>query len=444
FPHCMDGTPASGGNLRVRSALWLPFYGHFHQPAGGRAVLPEGKAVAHIVRQRLLHQLQGHEIGADRPPNRVHQQPRPGLVKDLRQRLELLVGPLPCKGTLSPENAVCPPQILQVPAPQGDLVGCYLPPVLHRAALRVVRPGVVLIAHGFQQQILTSSVIQRESAVIPAGVPLHRAGQRPGALHHSCRAGVPASRQKIERLLRFASAGHCCPASIRQTAILRHGIPPPGRIGGLSGASRSEGGRILPFCTLPGQDQPQRLPRRSGASLPVGPSAREAVPTNLPSAGPRRRPVRLPWGRRCRRRSLRGRRGGCGLRLFRASAAQHQPPQGGPLPQQHLPDVFHLSPPSTPGTAPDQSPGSPPPERGRVPPPPDGAAVFPSPRRSARPGPPRRRGTPASPGAGSSLPAPGRCTAGRVPGAPLPAPGSPARSPAAARPWAAAARPVPP
>ncbi|CAN4032444.1 cell division protein FtsZ, partial [Dysosmobacter welbionis] len=358
--------------------------------------------------------------------------------------MELLVGPLPCKGTLSPENAVCPPQILQVPAPQGDLVGCYLPPVLHRAALRVVRPGVVLIAHGFQQQILTSSVIQRESAVIPAGVPLHRAGQRPGALHHSCRAGVPASRQKIERLLRFASAGHCCPASIRQTAILRHGIPPPGRIGGLSGASRSEGGRILPFCTLPGQDQPQRLPRRSGASLPVGPSAREAVPTNLPSAGPRRRPVRLPWGRRCRRRSLRGRRGGCGLRLFRASAAQHQPPQGGPLPQQHLPDVFHLSPPSTPGTAPDQSPGSPPPERGRVPPPPDGAAVFPSPRRSARPGPPRRRGTPASPGAGSSLPAPGRCTAGRVPGAPLPAPGSPARSPAAARPWAAAARPVPP
>ena len=63
---------------------------HFLQRRTLASRLAEREAVAHIVRQRLLHQLQGHEIGADRPPNRVHQQPRPGLVKDLRKRLERL------------------------------------------------------------------------------------------------------------------------------------------------------------------------------------------------------------------------------------------------------------------------------------------------------------------------------------------------------------------
>src|SRR5699024_10411334 len=126
------------------------------------------------------------------------------------------------------------------------------------------------------------------------------------------------------------------------------------------------------------------------------------------------------------------------------SGAQHQPGQGRSLPQQHLPDVLHLSPPSAPGTGSAQSSDSPPPGQGRVPLPTGGAAAPPSLRRSIEPAPPRRRRTPAPPGAGSSPPAPGRCTAGPAPGAPPPAPGSPARSPAAARPWAAAARPAPP
>ena len=273
-------------------------------------------------------------------------------------------------------------------SPQGGSCGLLSAASTPPMTLRVVRPGVVLIAHGFQQQILTSSVIQRESAVIPAGVPLHRAGQRLAL--SIIPAAAAASRQKIERLLRFASAGHCCPPPSDRppSSVMGFRLPAESAV---SGASRSEGGRILPFCTLPGQDQPRVSPAEVGPVCPVGPSAPRSCSHESPSAGPRRRPVRLPWGRRCRRRSLRGRRGGCGLRLFALPPPSISRPRAVRCRSKHLPDVFHLSPPSTPGTAPDQSPGSPPPERGRVPSPPDGAAVFPSPRRSARSGPPRRR-----------------------------------------------------
>nr|DAZ26575.1 MAG TPA: hypothetical protein [Caudoviricetes sp.] len=402
------------------------FHGTVRLDQSGRIrgrILPEFKAVMHIIRQRPLLQLQRDKPGPYGFPYRMHQDPRIFLLKHRLQLPKLVISVLSSKHALSPQHPVGLTQILhEVPA-EGYFVNHHAPAVLHRIGLRIMGPGVVLIPHAGKPHTHHSSPSGCKAAVIPAGVPL----ECPGQLLSSDAGCLP---------------GQNILGDHRPILRLGAGCPPAG---GRRLCGNHSGGHAI-ACSVTFQHFPgrrrrclpgMRLPQSRGSGdlfmpdLPGSPdhpvSRRGSLPGIQVCRSAALRPIHLPFlPKRLLRLEFR-------LRL----CSQQKQFQRLFLAQQLFPDQIHgLTLPSVPQTAPGKIADSP--LRGReVPALPAAAKASPSPGSSVLPIRLHHSGTPPCPCKSSSLPVLGRYTGWPAPEAPPSA--FPARFPAAAMPKEAAA-----